>query len=101
MVFTSIKISVYRRKQKIFKVDFANIIMFGWFFGKKEVERIKEETKRGFESVKKDVASVSGWIKHLDSEKNFQKKEIDDLKDILSTIKEELEIGRASCRERV
>ena len=65
--------------------------MFGWFFGKKEVERVKEETKRGFESVKKDVASVSGWIKHLDSEKNFQKKEIEDIKDILSTIKEEIE----------
>jgi len=65
--------------------------MFGWFFGKKEVERVKEETKRGFESVKKDVASVSGWIRHLDSEKNFQKKEIEDIKDILSTIKEEIE----------
>ncbi len=65
--------------------------MFGWFFGKKEVEKVKEETKRGFESVKKDVASVSGWIKHLDSEKNFQKKEIEDIKDILSTIKEEIE----------
>ncbi len=65
--------------------------MFGWFFGKKEVERVKEETKKGFESVKKDVASVSGWIKHLDSEKNFQKREIEDIKDVLSTIKEELE----------
>ena len=65
--------------------------MFGWFFGKKEVERVKEETKKGFESVKKDVASVSGWIKHLDSEKNFQKKEIEDIKDILSTIKKEIE----------
>ncbi len=65
--------------------------MFWWFFGKKEVEKIKEETKRGFESVKKDVASVSGWIKHLDSEKNFQKREIEDIKDILSTVKEEID----------
>jgi prophage DNA circulation protein len=65
--------------------------MFGWFFGKKEVESIKEDTKKGFESVKKDISSVSGWIKHLDSEKNLHKKEIESLKDILSSIKEEIE----------
>jgi len=65
--------------------------MFGWFFGKKEAERIKEETKKGFESVKKDIASVTGWIKHLDSEKNFQKKEIEEVKEILSTIRDEIE----------
>jgi biotin operon repressor len=63
-----------------------------WFFGrKKEVEAIKEETKKGFESVKKDILSVSGWIKHLDSEKNLQKKEIEGLKEVLSTIKEDLD----------
>lgn len=43
-----------------------------------EIEEIKEDTKKGFESVKQDVSSVSGWIKHLDSEKNLQKKEIED-----------------------
>jgi len=63
-----------------------------WFFGqKKEIEEIKEDTKKGFESVKKDVNSVSGWIKHLDSEKNLQKKEIEELKDILSSIKNDVE----------
>jgi len=65
--------------------------MFGWFFGKKEVEKVKEETKQGFESVKKDMASVNGWIRHLDSEKNLQKKEMEDVKEILSSIKEEIE----------
>ena len=65
--------------------------MFGLFFGKKEVKRVEEEAKKGFESVKKDITSISGWIKHLDSEKNLQKKETDDLKDVLSTIQEELE----------
>ena len=65
--------------------------MFGWFFRKKEVEQIKEETKRGFESVKKDMASVSGWIRHLDSEKNLRKKEIEGLKEILSSVTEEIE----------
>ena len=65
--------------------------MFGWFFSKKEVEEVREETKRGFESVKKDINSVVRWIEHLDSEKNIQKKDIEEIKDVLSTIKEELE----------
>ena len=65
--------------------------MFWLFGGKKEVEQIKEETKKGFESVKKDVLSVSGWIKHLDSEKNLQKKEIEEIKGILTSIKEDVE----------
>jgi len=63
-----------------------------WFGGwKKESEKIKEDTKKGFDSVKKDVSSVSGWIKHLDSEKNLQKKEIEEIKGVLSSIKEEVE----------
>jgi len=66
-------------------------IMF-WLFGrKKEIDEIKEETKKGFDSVKKDITSVSGWIKHLDSEKNLQKKEIDELKETLSSIKNEVD----------
>ena len=63
--------------------------MFSWFFGKKEAEKIKEDTKKGFESVKKDINSVSGWIKHLDSEKHLQKKEIEDLKEVLSSVQKE------------
>jgi len=63
-----------------------------WFFGhKKELDQVKEDSKKSFESVKKDINSVSGWIKHLDSEKNLQKKEIEDIKEILSTMKNELE----------
>jgi len=65
--------------------------MFGLFNRKKEVEQLKKDTKEGFESVKKDISSVSGWIKHLDSEKDLQKRDVDDLKEILSTIQEELE----------
>ncbi len=65
--------------------------MFWLFGGKKEVEKIKEETKNSFDSVKKDIVSVSGWIKHLDSEKNLQKKEIEDLKEILSSIKNDVD----------
>ncbi|MEK6906593.1 MAG: hypothetical protein AABW81_03155, partial [Nanoarchaeota archaeon] len=65
--------------------------MFGWIFGKKESEKIKEDTKKGFESVKKDIVSVSGWIKHLDSEKNLQQKEIEELKRVLSSVQNEIE----------
>ena len=65
--------------------------MFGWFNWKKESEKIKEETRKSFDSVKKDITSVSGWIKHLDSEKKLHKKEIEDIKEVLSTIKEEVD----------
>ena len=65
--------------------------MFGWFGRKKEIEQIKEETKKSFDSVKKDVSSVTGWIKHLDSEKNLQKRDIEEIKEVLSTIKEEVD----------
>jgi hypothetical protein len=58
---------------------------------RKEIEAIKEDTRRGFESVKKDITSVSGWIKHLDSSRDSQKKDIKEIKDILSSIEEEIE----------
>ncbi len=65
--------------------------MFGWFNKKKDVEEVREETKKGFEAVKKDIVSVSGWIKHLDSEKKIQKKELQDIKEVLSTIQIEMD----------
>ncbi|VVB82887.1 Uncharacterised protein [uncultured archaeon] len=65
--------------------------MFWLFTGKREVEGIKEETKKGFDSVKRDISSVSGWIKHLDSEKNLQKKEIEEIKEILTSIKNDVD----------
>lgn len=65
--------------------------MFWLFGGKKEVEKIKEDTKKSFESVKKDILAVSGWIKHLDSEREMQKKDISEIKNVLSSIQEEIE----------
>ncbi len=65
--------------------------MFGWLFGKKEVEQIKEDTKKSFESVKKDINLVSEWIKYFDSEKKTQQKEIGEVKEILSSVQEEIE----------
>ena len=65
--------------------------MFEWLFGKKYVEEVREETKKSFESVKKDINSVSSWIEHLNSGQNSQKKELEEIKSVLSTIKEEFE----------
>lgn len=65
--------------------------MFGLFGSKKRLDDIQEETKKGFEAVKKDISSVSGWIKHLDSEKNLQKKDVEEIKEILSTLQGEIE----------
>ncbi len=65
--------------------------MFLWFRKNKEVARVEEDTKKGFEAVKKDITSMTGWIKHLDSEKNMQKKDIDDIKTVLSSMHSEIE----------
>ena len=65
--------------------------MFGWLFGKSGVGQLKEDTKKGFESVKKDINSAGTWIKHLDSENNLQKKEIEEIKEVLSSIQAEVE----------
>src|SRR3989344_2725698 len=66
-------------------------MFFGIFGAKKEVYKIKEETKKSFEFVKKDISAVTGWIKHLDSEKNLHKKELNEIRDILSSIDIEIE----------
>jgi septal ring factor EnvC (AmiA/AmiB activator) len=65
--------------------------MFGWFFNKKEVEQVKEDTKRSFESVKNDINHVTVWIKHLDSEKKAQKEEVSEIKEEIASIKDEME----------
>ena len=71
---------------------FCNNYHMFWFFGRKKgVEQLKDETKKGFEAVKKDITSVSGWIKHLDSEKEMQKKEMEDIKEDLTSIKNDIE----------
>jgi seryl-tRNA synthetase len=65
--------------------------MFGWFFGKKEIDKVKEDTKKSFDSVKEDIKSVGEWIKHLDSHREIHKKELEEVKDVLSTIREDIE----------
>lgn len=64
--------------------------MFGWFFGKGEVNRVRQETRKGFENVKKDFAHVSKWLKHLNSEKKRQKEDIESLKESISSLKKNI-----------
>ena len=65
--------------------------MFWWLFGKKEVSRVETETKKSFESVRTDIDNISGWIKHLGSEKNVHKTEIQSIKERLSTVENSVE----------
>jgi len=65
--------------------------MFFWRRKEKEVERVESDTKKGFESVKKDITAVTGWIKHLDTEKNAQQKDVEEIKEVLSSMQIEIE----------
>jgi len=78
------------KKENIFKLNVPKKDMF-WIFKKNKLEEVRKETKIGFEAVKKDILSVGEWIKHLDSEKKVHKKDIEELKDDLSTLKEDIE----------
>ena len=64
--------------------------MFNWFGKKKEVDSLKSEVRNSFDSVKKDIDSIGGWINYLESEKNGHKKDLELLKDDLASIKEEI-----------
>ncbi len=66
--------------------------MFGWLFGnKKEVEKLKEEVRSSFGSVKKDINSLSEWVKHLDNQDDAGKQAVDDLGLRLSSIENDIE----------
>ena len=64
--------------------------MFWVMTNKKRVHEVREETRKGFESVKKDITSVSEWIKHLDSEKTTQKNDINSLKQSITSMNKEI-----------
>jgi uncharacterized protein YoxC len=77
-------------KRKIYKETVLNIGMFFWF-SKKRLKKIEEETKKGFGSVKKDIEGTVKWIKHLDSKDKQLFDVISELKNDLSTIKDDVE----------
>lgn len=65
--------------------------MFGMFKRKKEVEQLKQDTKNGFEAVKKDISSLGKWIEYLNNQIKDKDKRIKELEEQLSTTNEELE----------
>ncbi len=64
--------------------------MFSWFFGNRTKE-LEEKTKSGFDSVKKDLNKVGGWIKHLDERDKQVFDLLNGLKLDLSSIKDEVD----------
>ncbi len=62
--------------------------MFGWFL-RKRVKFLEDETKKSFSVVKKDIGDVGKWIKHLDNQNKQLFKTIEELKDDLSTVRDD------------
>ena len=67
------------------------ISMFGFWNRKREVEEIKDETRKGFDHVKQDIQDVSKWVQHLKQREEEQQDQISEIKEILSSIRGELE----------
>ncbi len=65
--------------------------MFEWLFGKNNIKKIEEETKKSFLAVKEDFKQVSDWIEHLNEQDKKLFGVIEQVKADLSTIKNELE----------
>ena len=65
--------------------------MFNWFSRKTGSEEVREEAKKGFDGVKKDMERIGSWISHLNEQDNSLKNQINDLKQDLSSINNEVE----------
>jgi predicted transcriptional regulator len=62
-----------------------------WFSGKKRVKELEKKTEDGFSHVKNDVDNIIKWVKHLDKKDKRVFGLISEIKDDLSTIKDELD----------
>ncbi|MDO8459964.1 MAG: hypothetical protein Q7S74_02555 [Nanoarchaeota archaeon] len=69
--------------------------MFKWLFGDKQ-RIIESETRKGFSAVKNDIESVGKWIKHLDEKDKQLFKVISDVKQNISSIRNEIDLIRES-----
>ena len=75
---------------KIYKEDFTKLIMFNWLFGsKKEIDKIKEDTREAFEAVKTDMEKAGQWFKHLSKTDSEQEDKINELKSKIATLEKE------------
>ena len=64
--------------------------MFGWLF-KNRVKELEEKTQDGFSAVKKDMESAGKWIKHLNQQDKQLFVVISELKEELSTIRDDVD----------
>ena len=64
--------------------------MLSLFGHKKRVEKLRGEVQDSFDHVKKDFNKVGEWIKHLDDKHLSHEGEIDNIKNQLMTIHEDL-----------
>lgn len=65
--------------------------MFEWLFGKKkDVDKVKQDTKKAFEGVKEDIKSISKWLEHLKQAENSTKARLEEVDNRLSTIETDL-----------
>ncbi len=66
--------------------------MLDWLFGsKKEIERIKDDTRKAFESVKSDMEKAGKWFRQLSKIDSDQENKINNLKSKISTMEKEIE----------
>ncbi|OIO80381.1 hypothetical protein AUJ84_03690 [Candidatus Pacearchaeota archaeon CG1_02_32_132] len=65
--------------------------MFFGLFGGKSAKQLEEETKKGFQAVKGDFDKVSMWIKHLDEQDKQVFDILGQLKNDLSSIRDDME----------
>ncbi|MBS3091473.1 hypothetical protein J4217_03445 [Candidatus Pacearchaeota archaeon] len=63
--------------------------MLEWLFGK-STKKLEEETKRSFSSVKSDISGVLKWLKHLDNKDKQLFDVVNELKQEMSSINDEL-----------
>ena len=64
--------------------------MLGLFGHKKRIDKLRGEVQDSFNHVKKDFRKVGEWIKHLDDKQGSHVNEINDIKDQLLIIHEDL-----------
>jgi len=64
--------------------------MFGFFRRKKEVEELREELRESFNHVKVDFNKVAEWIKHLDGKDRSREQDLQDLKEQVSLVKNDI-----------
>ncbi|PIN91407.1 hypothetical protein COU57_00710 [Candidatus Pacearchaeota archaeon CG10_big_fil_rev_8_21_14_0_10_32_14] len=66
--------------------------MLKWLFRSQDnTQRVEEDTKKGFEKVREEMGNITRWIKHLDSQRDIQGEEINEIKESLSSLKGEIE----------